>query len=346
MDLEKTVELLLSLHPQQACSLAAVVSGAKPSTILESVEESYWPVLVVLARERRLVLSYRARSGYVMLQGDRVLVASLGKGRKLSSEELHCTKVHKETVPRPLTSQFGDFTTYVARDTQTLLELVRLREAKLRDPQAIRRLGELLGYPQCCVDSYVRKGAVRVWHEYLSELIATGLDKGSPIEFWAVYHAPCSLSCEQTLELGRAYLESLRRISKKAYSVVVRRLASSHLSYSLGRRFIDFHALDVEVPPWFSRMAVEVLPDPRVLAVEILRPYVYCEWEEGPYRLRATRDLQGLKYVAYSPGEGVLIASPSSEVYIYLTRKTLKRENTEYVSTVFRVYVTRAELDT
>ena len=89
-------------------------------------------------------------------------------------------------------------------------------------------------------------------------------------------------------------------------------------------------------------LLAELLPDPHVLAVEVLRPYAYCEWEEDPYRLRATRELRGLKYIAYSPGEGALIASPSGEVYIYLTREALGREYAEYASTVFRVYATRA----
>jgi len=340
---KKTIELLLSLHFQQACSLAAVVSGVKPSVILESVEETYWPTLITLARKRGLALSYRARNRYVvLLQGEKVLVAPISEGESLSLERMHSLGMCEEAIPRPLTSRFNDFIAYVAKDYRILLELMRLRETQSRDPQAIRRLGELLGYPKCCIDNYVRKGPVRAWHDYLSGLVTAGLDRSSPMEFWAIYHVPCSLNCERTLELGRAYLEALRRISKKAYSVIVRRLTSSHLTYSLGRRFIDFHALDKEVPLWFSRMATELLPNPYILVAEILRPYIYFEWEEGPYRLRITKELRGLKYLAFSPGEGVLIASPSGKVYVYLTKETLDREYMEYASTVFRVYVTEA----
>lgn len=326
--MEEIVRLLLSLHPQQACSLAAVVSGAKPSAILESVEEPHWPTLVALAREGRIALSYRASGGGIVLLKEGGVTAP--------------SPTREEVAPKPLVTSFGDFTAYVAGDSQTLQELVGLAGAEPRSPQATRRLGELLGYPQCCVDSYLRRGPVRAWHDYLSGLVAAGLED-SPLELWAVYHAPCSPGCGRTLELGRAYLDSLRRLSEGAYGVVVHRLASSHLSYSLGRRFIDFHVLESGVPHWFHRMASEHLPNPRVVAASILRPYAYFEWEGGPYRLRLTRDLQGFKYLAYSPGDGVLIASPGGEVYVYLTRGALGKECAEYASTVFRVYAAQRQ---
>ena len=118
---------------------------------------------------------------------------------------------------------------------------------------------------------------------------------------------------------------------------MIRGLCSNHLSYSHGKRFIDYKKANVSVPEDFRKLSFKLLSKPRITAGIMLRPYVYFRWLRGPYRLLLDRDILGLKYIAYSPGEGLLVADGNLKISVYVTREALKIPD-EYSLTVFRVY--------
>lgn len=191
---------------------------------------------------------------------------------------------------------------YVSRDLDTLFELIQLSESSVKDGDTVRKLGVVLGYPKCCIDKYIEEGALKAWHRYLYSLIKEKMDKGTPPELWAIYHAPCSPKCRKSLKLGLEYLESVNKFSRNLFQRVIRGLCSNHLSYSHGKRFIDYKKADVSIPKDFRKLSFKLLSKPRITASIVLRPYVYFRWLRGPYRLLLDRDILGLKYIT-RPGK-------------------------------------------
>ncbi len=104
-------------------------------------------------------------------------------------------------------------------EVQEFVELARRSnlQTSLDDRDAInRRIGELLGYPACCVDAFLRTAPIE---EDITErtLLARRLGQGPLDPRWPLllivyeHYLPCSLHCEESLALGerleRALLE-------------------------------------------------------------------------------------------------------------------------------------------
>jgi len=334
-------EVLLSLHVQQLCSLLAVVHGIKPSAIIESVLTDYWRAFVDFIKIHRLSMAYSTERGLVIFdRGRRVhyidkdlLAKEDFKGEILDSDAVFSLKPISDTG-----IDYRDI--YVSRSKDILLEILRYHLLKkTQKPKTDLRLGELLGYPECCVRNYVELGPVKAWYNYQRGLIESGLDQQMPVELWAIYHAPCSATCKASIELGGRYLMAVKKTSEKLYRKVVSELSSSHLAYSIGRRFLDFHETKRSIEPYVEKFVAERLPEPYyILYGKILRPFIYCKWEKEEFKLNITREIEGYKYIAYSPGEGVLVFDSSLKVHIYLTKKILGNKSIKYSSTAFRIY--------
>lgn len=124
------------------------------------------------------------------------------------------------------------------------------------DPQAVldlegndRALGALLGYPQCCIDHFVRSevlgrlsGQNRTSHAEHYALAATPI-RTAP--FWMntlhrdehvlLSHLPCSLDCEHSSHLGRKRAALLRSLDPFWFEDVREQLSGAH--EFLGQRF-------------------------------------------------------------------------------------------------------------
>ena len=101
---------------------------------------------------------------------------------------------------------------FAATEQRALNRAAEADRAGDRDAQAVRELGELLGYPRCCVERYLSLG-VRDDAALFDALLTPG---PAPVEsLWLagglalIAHAPCGLRCAPTLELGRATLAAL-----------------------------------------------------------------------------------------------------------------------------------------
>jgi len=347
----KFEKVLYSLHPQQVCSLLAVIHGAKPSAIVESVLIESWKEFVHFILFYKLSLAYEACHGFVFLLNSReaYLVNKSTFNKPLSEVDFStATRIDLSKLAsiKPVTRNnidYGDL--FVSQDSHLLLELVYyyvlIRKGR-RTPEVDYKLGGLLGYPECCVKSYVKRGPAKAWYCYQKELIELGLDQEMPIELWAIYHAPCSATCEASIKLGEEYLIAVKGASEKLYRKVVSELSSSHLAYSIGRRFLDFHETKRSIEPSVEKFVAKKLLEPYyILYGKILRPFIYCKWEEGEFKLNITREIEGYKYIAYSPGEGVLVFDNSLKIYIYLTKKILRKDSVQYSLTAFRIYRTK-----
>jgi len=208
--------------------------------------------------------------------------------------------------------------------------------------ERVLELGRVLGYPHCCVRAFAEyNDPAEARHRFHQQLIKLGLDKGSPIELWAVYHTPCSVNCSRTLTLGRGYLRAVEEFSSKVYRKVVEGLSGVHLTWSVGRRYLDYEILDSDVSREFSILASRVLGrGAMVRAVFVKRPYMYVDQVSESLVVRLTPAIMGLRYVAFRPGVGLLVLDPETyETLIRVTKGALEgRLDTRHLKTVFREY--------
>lgn len=146
---------------------------------------------------------------------------------------------------RPTVHEF-----YIYKERETLKELQRLMQerGKLRveavkkpDPSRgqlqfaypeefnggwIRRMGRLLGYPDCCVDRYASDREQGINAEaraaaQLKELLTTP----DPHVYLASYFFPCSPTCEKAMQKGEHYHDKLTEAlpeAGEAYETIVR----------------------------------------------------------------------------------------------------------------------------
>lgn len=80
-------------------------------------------------------------------------------------------------------------------------------------------LGEVLGYPQCCRDFFMRTWAAgqvdTTWDQYATSGSAEGSVEANMLWRWKgirwVSHLPCSYQCQHTIEIGRQMREMAKR---------------------------------------------------------------------------------------------------------------------------------------
>lgn len=340
-------KFFMHLHPQHVCSLLATHYGLKPSSIIESIELKLWEEFLEAIKALKLLAAYRTEEGFVIVENDSLSYFDqkswelfLLDGLVSNIKKLN---FNKWKAVMPLSDNDIDVhDVYVSRDLNTLLDLIRLHNAKELASKKIKieqRLGKILGYPECCIINYTTKGAVKAWHDFHKELIDAGIDQNMPVEFWSIYHVPCSPKCKYSLELGRKYLEVVKDFSKELYVKVVQDLTSSHLAFSVGRRFIDFKETNFPVSSKVLGEVEKRLPTPKIVVTgNVLRPFSYFRWSKGKYRLIVTPEIMGRKVIACSPGYGVLVIDEELKTFIYVTRDLLSRESLRYSSTAFRIY--------
>ena len=96
-----------------------------------------------------------------------------------------------------------------------------LRRVQLAYPEEfqgdwLREIGDLLGYPSCCVERYAsdREKGVSV-EERASRQIQDAEKRGvvDPLTYFVGYFFPCHPDCEAAISKGREYLERLRGIN-------------------------------------------------------------------------------------------------------------------------------------
>lgn len=126
---------------------------------------------------------------------------------------------------------------------------------------AARRMGELLGYPRCCVEAFVRVRLRDDLSMFADLLPPIGSAPSSPLAGWlvgattSISHAPCAADCAPTLALARSVLDALDRGSPGFCGIWER----------LARRV---HAIDVDG----RCFALDVDDDRVVDAVELVPP--------------------------------------------------------------------------
>jgi hypothetical protein len=138
---------------------------------------------------------------------------------------------------------------YQYRDRDALKELQglmrergKLREKVRRNPSPLRgrmqlaypeefegdwmrRMGRLLGYPECCTDRYIadRMNGVSVEHRASGQLKEAGVV--DPHVYFVGHFFPCLPTCENALAKGRLYQETLAKVDERlgaVYEVVTR----------------------------------------------------------------------------------------------------------------------------
>ncbi len=109
-------------------------------------------------------------------------------------------------------------------------------ETKILD----RILGTAFGYPNCCTERFMVERQRRRSKEdyfYYETIIEKGLENSIPIELRAVAHVPCSVLCQQSINLGKEYLLALKDFDLKVYDIVMKELIKPTLFIDLWHQF-------------------------------------------------------------------------------------------------------------
>jgi hypothetical protein len=211
--------------------------------------------------------------------------------------------------------------------------------------------GAIYGYPECCVELYVRKGPASRAMAY-EEFLEKGRDQSIPIEFWAVAHAPCSSDCRRTMELGKRYLDAVAKFSESLKKYVESRPLLPRFYQTGGGRFIELKPLNYDQmqeklalsKEQFEKDARAYLPEPiKIVLCEVPRPYVLVDMqEEPPYKVAFPNpDMIGIMWLAYTPGYGAYVVNvKTGRISLYVTAdKWIPKVGEEWRSkSNFRVY--------
>jgi len=109
----------------------------------------------------------------------------------------------------------GHYFVYISKDEQTS-RLAKFYESVRND----ERLGQMLGYPRCCIDFYLKNynKAVEIGDEYSPFTLANSssfpFETNNMLRFFdiaLITHFPCKFDCDESLDMANARLECIRR---------------------------------------------------------------------------------------------------------------------------------------
>ena len=341
--------LMHGIHPINICLIIATAYKVKSSSIIESIDSDFWIETVRLFRMLRLNYIYPVKGGYILnFYDDGKYEAFFIKENTKSIKSIKTLKKVSYVLPRRVFSEVKDVLISIELDTLlSLFNIYRQRfQSNINSEEKKRldfELGKILGYPECCIKNFVRYKN-RIFPRYLfhKQLIENRLDKNIPVELWAIYHTPCRYNCNKSISIGKKYLEMVKSFSKKLYSYVVKELSSVHFAWSVGTRYIDYNVIEAKVDYEKYNIARRYFKENfEFKLVNIKRPLVYVMANMPDYILNISRDIIGLKWIAFKPGKGALIQDcRTNKIYLYITENVFNNlKNREILETVFREYI-------
>lgn len=358
----KDTSFLNTLHPRHVCWIAAVSAGLKPSAMIESIDVDEWQHFVELLEKFGFYFAYisgdknivglpsdqiESLGGHGDVKNERAYLSfDVNDWQKMLKGESTHPDTHDNSTDLPPTTYKGlDVQgVYISKHWIQLLDLMRSRHTGQDQRWDAKSAGMALGYPECCVDSYIELGSdgLAARYRFFHELIEKGIDQTVPVEFWAIYHIPHSASCQRSIELGRAYLGAIKAYSGNLYNSVIKKLGCSYLAYSVGERFLNYVVSSKDSNEISGRETVkeksrQMIGSPVEIELGCIgRPFIYVD--ENQAKLRLTRETMGLKWIVYSPGNGVLVRDvKTGEIFLYIKADMLG-DSIKFRDTAFRVY--------
>jgi len=367
-------KILETLNPRFVCWLLAVAKGVKPVATILSVAKDNWAGFIKVLNELDLCWVYKGINGMVLncpkneaeeLFGSLSLRSKEDRVSFLFNDKNWAKFLYEKKASFQILSSSSAKLTPVVHQDLDIREIVVSRnlESLIAFAQFNRRTekpacwskhierGKALGYPDCCIEAYEKGGKVGLVarHNFFKGIIDLGLDDRMPVEFWAIAHIPCSPECKESIALGRKYLDAVKLHSPSLFDVIVEKLRVSYLPYSVGERFLSFREIpqdqfSLELKKEYNRIlnwAKKIVSKKvKVTLGNVQRPLVYADVEDYPVRCRLVPELMGLKWIACSPGEGVLVRDvKTNEVYLCLLLKwVLPNEYEKIINTVCRIY--------
>ena len=351
------------------CWILSVAAGLKPSAMIESVDAAKWDHFTGLLRRLGLCFAYTSSDRIVVgLRKDQIDAFGGHKNpevegqvylsfdndnwqRALRGESSHFD-IHSKLPAdlAPVVYKGMDVEgVYFSNQPAWLMDLSLSRHGGWRDKWDAKSAGKALGYPSCCIDSYVKLGSngLAPRHQFSMETIEKGMDQSMPVEFWSIFHVPCSTSCQASIELGRAYIEAVKGYSNELFNSVVQELRCSHLAWSVSERFQDYDPLPEESYPVepsrkqaVMQRAEKMIGSPVTVELgAVKRPFLYIQEDQDRSILHLTPRVIGPKWICYSPGNGVLIQDVATdEIFCFLKADILGEDLMGFRDSVFRVY--------
>ncbi len=315
------------INPRHICLIAAINNYMKPSAIIESIDKNYWNMFADFLEKLDILYCYRSDKGIVVWNRDFYEIRD-EKFRKIY--EIEC-RLHPK-----INASYEVSNILISKDINTLKNLFKIFSNKSIGNRDLI-LGKLLGYPDCCIKNFIKRGPVFSRHYFHLDIIRRGLEYNVPVEFWAIYHTPCSVECRYSIEMGKNYIKSLKKLSNDIYHKVLSLLKSSYLAYSVGNRYISFKTVKSNITEYNDFIKRYLSNNVKVVLGEIIQPFVYSNYRNHDNLLLLNREIVGIKVIAFAPGIGCLVFDPkNNREYIRISKSIIEKYGK--LDTVFRVY--------
>ncbi|MEM2969748.1 MAG: DUF483 domain-containing protein [Candidatus Bathyarchaeia archaeon] len=220
----------------------------------------------------------------------------------------------------PLELEGGDlhslFETVIAKDfeglmnflTQYAIAKTHFAKAKQSEIQICDRiLGTAFGYPDCCTERFIVERQRRRSKEdyfYYENIIEEGVENSIPVELRAVAHVPCSVLCQQSINLGREYFSELKDYDSKVHDIVMKELMKPTLFIDLWHQFSVTELNHKFVNYAAEKGKKEFLNMANTEAIEI-KEVIFGRIEHVPFQYLS--NFIGVWWIGVDPGNAVLL---------------------------------------
>ena len=205
----------------------------------------------VLKKRKKQFPSYTPKLyGYNLLERDipkSKIYELYERGLKISMEEkpirqLLIPMIAKNVGERMLEDYIllsgFDFNFYVSKDPRAVFLLWMAYQISGAEHagystglKAEGEIGSAFGFPECCINAYIEGNSLL---KYKEKTVDAKMEKSEKVELRAVNYVPCGPKCENSIKLGREYLNAVKKLHPKLYSYVLERITYPAIHLGMG----------------------------------------------------------------------------------------------------------------
>lgn len=124
--------------------------------------------------------------------------------------------------------RLGMFFVYISKNKQ---KAIKARDYEAENDH--KKLGSLLGYPNCCIDFFIKhnKQEYKKDYDYKNPILKNSNDFNYLTNIFKrnkditlLNHFPCSLNCKNSIRLAKKHLDIIKKYNKKLANLMIKEL--------------------------------------------------------------------------------------------------------------------------